>query len=194
MSKQPQTMHETARHETIRQAQAGSAEAWAELYRMHVRRVYGLCRNLLGFSPAAEDATTEVFVRVYRALKQYDTSLPFTRWVLSIASHYCIDQLRRQRKEAQLFVTEDAAAVEVGDTSPSPLEKLLANEKHEAVRAVVMALPSQYRLPLVLRYYEGLSYAEIGRRLGLKRSHVATLLFRAKEHLRQSLKQKENRR
>lgn len=194
MSKPLQAMDETARQETIRQAQAGSVEAWAELYRMYLRRVYGLCRNLLGSSEAAEDATTEVFLRVYRGLKQYDTSLPFTRWLLSIASHYCVDQLRRRQKEAKLFVTEDATEVEVGDTTASPLEKLLAHEKHEEVRAAVLALPSQYRVPLALRYYEGLSYAEIGRRLGLKRNHVATLLFRAKKQLRQGLKRKENRR
>jgi len=193
MSKPPQAMDETAQQETIQHAQAGSLEAWGELYRMYVRRVYGLCRNLLGSSAAAEDATTEVFLRVHRGLKQYDTSLPFTRWVLSIASHYCVDQLRRRQKEAQLFAAEDAAALEVRDTTATPLDALLADEKHAAVRTAVRALPSQYRLPLVLRYYEDLDYAEIGRRLGLKRSHVATLLFRAKQQLRQGLKRKENR-
>ena len=59
--------------------------------------VYNLCYRMLGQGQDAEDAAQEVFLRVYRQLGSYNPAHRFSTWVLSIASHYCIDQLRKRR-------------------------------------------------------------------------------------------------
>lgn len=181
-------MDEATLEAVLRRARAGEAEAFAAIYQAFSRRVFGLCRYLLGSPEAAEDATHEVFLRAQRAVSSYDTALPFPRWLLSIASHYCVDQLRRRRLERQLFQPEAGEELELPGKLPSPLAAVLADEERGRVRAALGALPDRYRLPLVLRFYSELSYDQIAATLGLSRNHVATLLFRAKQELRRTLK------
>lgn len=74
-------MDQATMEEVLRRARAGEAEAFAELYRQFFRRVFGLCRHLLGSAEAAEDATSEVFMRAQKAMSSYDSALPFPRWL-----------------------------------------------------------------------------------------------------------------
>jgi len=174
----------------VKRACAGDDDAFAELYRQFRRRVFGLCQHFLGFV-AAEDASSEVFLRAKRAMSSYDSALPFQRWVLSIAAHHCVDQLRRRRVEQRLFDPGAVEDAEPAGAEPSPLGALLTAEERGAVRAAVERLPERLRLPLVLRYYSELSYEQIAATLGLKRNHVATLIFRGKKELRRALARKE---
>lgn len=171
----------------IDRAKAGDAEAFAELYRAFSRRVYGLCRKLLGPGPAAEDARSEVFVRARQALDRYDPARPFGPWILTIASHHCLNLLRRQQRERRLFTAEGLAAERDADPAPSPLLQLQSAEEQRRLRAAIEALPENYRIPLVLKYYGELSYDEIADQLQLRRDNVAVLLFRAKRKLREAM-------
>ena len=163
------------------------AATFADLYQTHYRRVFGLCRQLLGQAERAEDAAQEAFVRAYRELSTYDSGRPFAGWILRIASNVCIDALRRRRKESQLFGAEsDESAVAEGG-GPGPLGELLDVERTQRIGAALGALPERYRVPLVLAYYRDASYDEIAAELGLTRTHVGTLICRAKQMLRQAL-------
>jgi RNA polymerase sigma-70 factor (ECF subfamily) len=175
----------------VQRACAGDEDAFSELYSQYRRRVFGLCRHLLGSVEAAEDATSEAFLRAKRTMSSYDSALPFQRWMLSIAGHYCVDQLRRRRVERRLFEPGEFEEHEPAGPGPTPLAELLASQERELLRAAVAELPERFRLPLVLRYYSDLSYDQIAALLGLKRNHVATLLFRGKKELRRTLVQKE---
>ncbi|MGH9814431.1 MAG: RNA polymerase sigma factor, partial [Candidatus Acidiferrales bacterium] len=117
----------------------------------------------------------------------FDSALPFPRWLLSIASHHCIDQLRRRRVEHRLFDPTEVETHDPASLSASPLQDLVAAERRDAVRSAVEALPERYRMPLVLRYFSEMSYEQIAGSLGLNRNHVATLIFRAKQELRRGL-------
>lgn len=167
--------------------QDGDRQAYSEVYREFHPRVLGLCRYLLGSSDEAEDASNEVFARLPVAVKTYDTTLPFSRWLASVASHYCIDLLRRRRSERRVLEPADPEAPEPAAPVTSPLEDLLAQEERTAVRAAIARLPERYSVPLVMRYYTELSYEEIAERLGVSHENVKTLIFRAKEKLRKSL-------
>ena len=186
-------MDEGQSEAVVERARQGDSEALAELYRLYGRRVFGLSRHLLGSTAAAEDARSEVFLRVQRTIDTYDASHPFSRWLLSVTSHYCVDVLRRRQVETRLFVAEEDApaggvpASEVAGMSPSPLGQVLLDERRDEVREVIAGLPEQCRVPLVLRYYGEMSYEEIAAELGLRRNHVATLIFRAKQALRRTL-------
>ena len=171
----------------VKRAGAADKEALAALYRYFHRRVFGLCRYLLGSETEAEDAASEVFARLPRAMNSYDTSLPFPRWLMSVTSHYCVDLLRKRNVESRLFEPAEADAPELVSATPSPLQEVLTAESRDKVRRAVAALPERYRLPLTLRYYNELSYDEIGATLELTRAHVATLIFRAKQELRRAL-------
>ena len=171
----------------VKRAGAADKEALAALYRHFHRRVFGLCRYLLGSETEAEDAASEVFTRLPRAMNTYDTALPFPRWLMSVTSHYCVDLLRKRKVETRLFEPAEADAPELVSATPSPLQEVLTAESRDKVRRAVAALPERYRLPLTLRYYNEMSYDEIAATLELTRAHVATLIFRAKQELRRAL-------
>lgn len=174
----------------VERARQGDPDAFADLYRQFERRVFGLCRHMLSSREAAEDATGEVFQRVQRMIQTYDVARPFPHWLLSVASHYCVDVLRRRRVERRVFVAEEVEslpAMDAGGAGLSPLAWVLLDERQAEVRDAIAGLPEHYRLPLVLRYYSELSYDEIATQLGLTRNHVATLIFRAKQTLRRRL-------
>jgi RNA polymerase sigma-70 factor, ECF subfamily len=171
----------------IESAQGQDTEALGEIYRRYVRRVFGLCRYMLDSRESAEDATSEVFLKLQRSIASYDGTVPFPRWLLRVAGNQCIDVLRRRKRGRQVFVeVEDVAAVVEGP-EPSPLSSIISSEDRAQVRDAIASLPENYRVPLVLRYYGDLSYDEIGQQLGIEKNHVATLLFRAKQALRRKL-------
>src|SRR5207344_2358635 len=117
-----------------------SEVAFAELYRTHYRRVFGLCRQLLGKAERAEDAAQEVFLRAHNAFASYDQAQPFAGWILRIASNHCVDLLRRRRKELELFGTESDERIAAEADDSDVLGDLLTAERAAEVRAAVEAL------------------------------------------------------
>jgi RNA polymerase sigma-70 factor (ECF subfamily) len=173
----------------IERAQGHDAEALGEIYRLFARRVFGLCRYMLDSRESAEDATSEVFLKLQRSIGSYDRSIPFHRWLLRVTGNQCIDALRRRKRGRRVIVEaeEGVGVIEAASPEPSPLGAVISTEERAQVRDAIAHLPENYRVPLVLRYYGELSYDEIAQQLGLKRDYVAALLFRAKQELRRKL-------
>jgi RNA polymerase sigma-70 factor (ECF subfamily) len=172
----------------IERARGHDAEAVGEIYRRYVRRVFGLCRYILNSREGAEDATSEVFLKLQRSIGSYDGSIPFPRWLLRVAGNQCIDALRRRQRGLKVFVeVEEGAVIEAASSEPSPLGAVISTQERAQVRDTIARLPENYRVPLVLRYYGDLSYDEIAQQLGLERNYVAALIFRAKQELRRRL-------
>ena len=165
-----------------------AVESFSDIYKTHYRRVFSLCRYLLNSLDAAEDATHEVFMRAQRKLATYDPSLPFSSWLLGIATNHCIDVLRRRNTEKRIFEGGSDVA-EARSRRLTPLGELIASERGYEVRNALSQLSDKYRVPLVLAYYNEMSYDEIAAALGLGRNAVATLIFRGKQQLREKLGQ-----
>lgn len=182
-------MEERDLESVIDRARNHDADALAEIYRRYVRRVFGLCRYLLDSRENAEDATSEVFLKLQRSIESYDGSIPFPRWLLRVAGNQCIDALRRGQRRRQVIVEvqDEAAVIHAAGPEPSPLSAVISTETRAQVRDAITHLPKNYRVPLVLRYYSDLSYEEIAHQLGLQKNLVATLIFRAKQELRRKL-------
>jgi RNA polymerase sigma-70 factor, ECF subfamily len=173
----------------IQRARGHDSEALGEIYHRYVLRVFGLCRYMLDSRDRAEDATSEVFLKLQRSIESYDGSIPFPRWLLRVAGNQCIDALRRRHRGRRVIVNvEDRTAViEAVSPEPSPLGAAITREERAQLRDTIARLPENYRVPLILRYYSELSYDEIAEQLRLGRNQVATLIFRAKQELRRRL-------
>jgi RNA polymerase sigma-70 factor (ECF subfamily) len=157
------------------------------IYNTHYRRVLNLCRYLLNSPDKAEDAAHEVFLRAQAKQASYNHAFPLSTWLLKIASNYCIDLLRRKTAEHRIFDRDAGESYEPPAREASPLGEILAAERGHDVRRALTSLTEKYRVPLVLAYYNELSYEEISDILGVERTQVAVLIFRGKEHLRQRL-------
>jgi len=166
---------------------------FADIYQSNHGRVLRLCRYLLNSQDAAEDAAHEVFLRAQSRLSTYNPSLPISSWLSGIATNYCIDVLRRRSTERRIFQTESSNAPEAPSGGPGPLTEMLVAERGNDLRNGLARLDDKYRVPLVLVYYNEMSYDEIAMALGLTRNLVATLIFRAKQQLRRMLQKEKHR-
>jgi RNA polymerase sigma-70 factor (ECF subfamily) len=166
----------------IEQALQGSEEAFGFLVEAYKNQVFSLCFRMLGNSFDAEDAAQESFIRAFLNLKKYDKERSFATWLLSIASHYCIDSLRKRR----IIVTpiESLPAEIIPDNNaPNPERSLRSQEKERFVAKLLNQLKPTDRAAIVLRYWHECSEAEIAEVLNLSISSVKSRLFRARREL-----------
>jgi RNA polymerase sigma-70 factor, ECF subfamily len=143
----------------------------------------------------AEDLAQEVFLRVYRARREYVPSAKFTTWMFRIATNLALNALRDGRHR-QSELSLDAPA-ESEDGSQAPLDvpdgaqrieqQLVEVERVAVIRRAVFALPEKQRAAVLLHKYQEVDYDQIARILGCSVSALKSLLFRAYETLRVEL-------
>ncbi len=168
-------------------ALAADPEGFAALFAHHREDLRRLCRRMLHDAASVDDALSEIFLRAHRALPQYDPRRPFKPWLRTLATHHCIDLLRRRTTERGIFQPVDFGEQPPADDAPGALRGITQREARREVLDALDALPEKYRLPLVLRFYRDLDYDAIAEILGVTRNQVGTLLFRAKQRLRREL-------
>jgi len=165
----------------IRRARDGDREAFGVLVQRYQNAVYNLCYRMLGDFHEAEDATQEVFLKIYRRLEKYNPAYRFSTWVLSVASHHCIDRLRRRRVTWVSLDTPELTPAHA--PAPPPEEEVLRRETADQVQRMLDHLPPDYRAVLVLRYWYDLSHKEIGQILNASEGAIKTKVHRARRRL-----------
>ena len=167
----------------IAEAKTGDKEAFSNLVEKYQRPVYSVCYRMLGTPTAAEDAAQEAFIRAYKALDRYDPERSFATWLLSIASNYSIDQLRKRKITILSMDSEKHAWLAPPDPGPSPEKAALEREKQALVQRILAELSETDRAAIVLQYWHDYSYEEIAETLDLSTSAVKSRLFRARRLL-----------
>lgn len=173
----------------IAAARRGDRNAFGRLVQAYQVPVYNLAYRMLGNPSEAEDAAQETFLRAYARLNTYQPEMKFSNWILSIASHHCIDRLRRRR--FTWVSVEDNPVVErlIGDNQ-RPEDAALRSEQSREIQALLDHLEPDYRTPLVLRYWYDLSYKEIAEILQITESALKSRLHRARLQLAELYTQK----
>lgn len=171
----------------IFQAQQGNAHAFAVIVEQYQNAVYGLCYRMLGNPGDAEDAAQEVFLRAFRALNRYDNNRKFSTWILSIASNYCIDQLRKRRF---LTLSLDIFPYLPAHTT-TPETTVIQDERQRSVQQLLQVLNGKDRACVILRYWYDYSYDEIADTLSLTNSAVKSRLHRARKSLAEEWTQQQ---
>lgn len=159
------------------------------LYVAHYDHVLHVCRHFFHVPEDAEDAATEVFLKLHTILHQKDEAHPFRPWVCQVARRHCIDKLRRRIREKSCAVPSEQLCKIPDASALSPLSQLLRKEARRRLQEYMDRLPDHYKVPLMLRYYKHMSYIEIALTLNRRLSAVKTIIFRAKERLRRDLRQ-----
>jgi RNA polymerase sigma-70 factor (ECF subfamily) len=174
--------------EWVNAALQGDQDAFAEIVYAYQDAVYNLCYRMLGERTEAEDSAQEAFLRAYLNLERYDPSRSFKTWLLSIASNYCIDRLRRRRLQWLSLddePTSDHLALSSGE--PEPESATLDREHSQAIQVLLDELSPEYRAAVVLRYWYDYSYVEIADIMDTTESAVKSRLFRARQALADKL-------
>jgi RNA polymerase sigma-70 factor (ECF subfamily) len=178
--------------ELIAGARAGSAKAFTALVEMYQNPVYNLCYRMLGDPGEAEDATQEAFLRAYKQLHRYDPTRPFKTWLFAIASHHCIDRLRR-RRVIWLGIDEEPVLSHPAllEPRPGPEQMAVRREEEATVQGALAELAPRDRSAIVMRYWYDMSYEEIAHATGTTASAVKSRLHRARVCLAAVLKRAE---
>lgn len=173
------------------QALKGDPQAFAQIVEMYQRPVFNLCYRMLGTVEDAEDASQETFLRAYRSLRRYDANRSFITWLLSIAAHYCIDQMRRRRYP--IISIEDLPVPDLPDPAPEMETKLGHKQERERVLSLLQTLDPTDRAAVVLYYWYDYSYEEIGQALSLTIPAIKSRLHRARRAMAESWKENEQK-
>jgi RNA polymerase sigma factor (sigma-70 family) len=166
----------------------GQQDVFAALVERYKDAVQNLAYRMLGNVTEAEDITQETFVRAYTQLATYKSIHKFSTWLLSIASHLAIDQLRRRRFLA--LPLDDVPFLEwIVDAGVGPEQSALRGEQQDEIQLYLQKLPGKYRAVIVLRYWYDFSYEEIAQALNLTAPLVKARLHRARELLARYMRQ-----
>lgn len=167
--------------EWLELAQQGDQTAFAKIVDAYQVSVYNLCYRMLGNRYEAEDAAQETFLRAYKSMKSFDKKRSFSTWILSIAAHYCIDQLRR--KKLNITHLEESPFLALPDPRPNPEALLSESEQQRQVRSLLKSLGETDRAAVIMFYWYEFSYQEIASALNLSISAVKSRLHRARTQL-----------
>ena len=173
----------------VRRCLARDERASRELVERYRRQVYSLALRMVRRAEDAEDLTQETFVRMFRALARYDHDRSFAAWLFTIASRLCIDHIRR-RKVSPISLTQrerdsdEEYQIEVEDPGLRPDEAATHAEEEQRTADLIARLPPHYRIVVILRHQQDLSYEEIAEALHMPLGTVKARIHRARALLK----------
>ncbi len=167
---------------------AGDDRAFEALYQRYQRRIHAYVLGMVKDHGRAEDVTQEVFVSALRRMRSTDRPIAFKPWVYEIAKNACIDAFRRSRRAEEVsYDAEEGLAPSdhsrLAAPGPSPEAAVSAKHDLETLCGAFGGLSASHHRILVLRELEGLTYEQIGERMGMTRPAVESTLFRARRRL-----------
>jgi RNA polymerase sigma-70 factor (ECF subfamily) len=185
MSKYPTTPEEK---EWISATKVGNGAAFSHIIEKYQQPVYNLCYYMLRNTVEAEDATQEVFLRAYSKIDSYNENHKFSTWLFSIASHYCIDRLKRPQVN---LVPWEKLAFGLADKDFQPELTLIKNETTIEIHNLIDTLPPDYRSAVILKYWYAMPLQDIAETLNSTVSAIKSKLFRARKMMAQTAMRKQ---
>jgi len=170
--------------ELMLRAGKGDADAYRELFERNYRRAVNVAYRSTASIDQAEDIAMEAFARIYEARASYKPAARFSTYLFRVLTNLCLNAARKGACIAQ----EPIGDRDIPDAGSDPAEEVSRAQVGRAVREAVVALPANQRMAVVLTRYEGLSYEETAKAMGISVGAVESLLHRAKANLRKTLR------
>jgi RNA polymerase sigma-70 factor (ECF subfamily) len=170
----------------IESCRSGERDAFRALYDCYKDRVYSIALYFFhGDHTVAGDVTQEVFLKVMTSIRQYRGDAAFSTWLYRLVVNACMDTARRRKSGVAIAGGASLDLI----AGPGTQEDDIAREQMSAsVRAAVSALPPKFRMAVLLRYFEDLSYEQMARTLHCSMGTVASRLSRGHKLLGERLK------
>lgn len=173
---------DAAEAQLVEAARALGEEAWAEIYRRHAQQVYGYIYFRLGDQHTAEDLTADVFVKAIAGIKSYAyRGTPLLAWLYRIAHNVTVDYRKAAARHMQHFSAAPADDVEEREDALAMLD-----DRSDMLSAI-RALTEEQQQVILLRFYQGLSNAEVAAVMGKPEGAVKALQSRGLRSLRRML-------
>jgi RNA polymerase sigma-70 factor, ECF subfamily len=186
---------ETGDAEVMLRLKAGELECFDYLMNKYRRPIVHFMYRMVHNQAIAEEMAQEVFLRVYRSRETYRAEARFTTWLYRIATNLAVNHARDTKNERTAPTVhldepdyETGSMPDVADVTPTVEADMLRQERMNAIKQHVMALPERQRMAVLMHKYQEMDYKQIGAVLKLSESATKSLLFRAYQTLRERLK------
>jgi RNA polymerase sigma-70 factor (ECF subfamily) len=169
----------------IKDCQQGDREAFRLLFEAYKDRVFSIAvYSFHGDQSAAGDITQQIFLKLMTSISQFRGESQFTTWLHRLVVNTCIDELRRRKRHLGFG---QAVGLHTPGERKLPERRYERRELADAVKAAIGELKPKFRMPVLLKYVEGLSYEEIADVLGCSKGTVASRLNRGHKELARRL-------
>ena len=181
-----QAEQDDAQH--VKASQHGDQDAFAFLMQKHQRFVFNMVLRMLQDYDDAGEVTQEAFLAAWQGLPSFRGEARFATWLYRIAYHCCLRQLERRKRERNLQAVIEAEQILEGMRKEKQVEDFLEQRDRQVmVREQMEQLPSQYRMVLILRHLQEMTYEEMAAVLSMPVGTIKTHLFRARNLLKERL-------
>lgn len=179
----------------MRRFQLGDADAFVVLFNRYSTHLINFANRFLFSQEESEDTAQDVLLRIHNARDRYNASHPFRPWLFAIASHLISNRLRQKKRHPLISLfhsddKDDAPPIDPPERRDHGPEQSMEN-RHLAARiqSSLSLLPENQRTAVILARFEDMTNEEIAQTMGTSVSSVKSLLFRARQTLKNALKQ-----
>ncbi|HOI44140.1 MAG TPA: RNA polymerase sigma factor [Candidatus Aminicenantes bacterium] len=169
-------------NELIRECQNGRPGAWEMLVNSYSKKIFNMAYQFTGSYEQAEDATQEIFIKLFHSLRKFDFDRNFTAWLLTMTKNHLIDDYRRTRRERTQRDDYDEHYL-CASPAENPENRLFREEERKKIWEKLDLLSPELRMTLILRDIQGRSYEEIAGIMSLPLGTVKSRVNRARLQL-----------
>ena len=177
------TLYENIHQEIIDQCREGSQKAQFQLYKLYYRPMYSICMRIINNETEAEDVMQEAFLNAFKKIDTYKGEVSFGAWLKKIIINRSLDHLKKKKVKFE----------EINEKTNQIIDYQMETKEVnvQVIKDAIQKLPDGYRVVLSLFLIEGYDHEEISEILGISNSSSRTQYLRAKNKLRELLKDKE---
>jgi RNA polymerase sigma-70 factor (ECF subfamily) len=177
------TLYENIHQEIIDQCREGSQKAQFQLYKLYYKPMYSVCMRIINNETEAEDVMQEAFLKAFTKIDTYKGEVSFGAWLKKIVINRSLDYLKKRKVRFEEINEKTNKIIDY------QMETKEVNVK--VIKDAIQKLPDGYRIVLSLYLIEGYDHEEISEILGISNSNSRTQYLRAKNKLREILKDTE---
>lgn len=177
----------------LKKCKKNDKEALNQLYKRYEKYIYTLCYRYTNKKEDALDLVQEVFIKVLKNIKSFDENRPFMPWLKRITVHTCLNF----KRDVKTIISLDQVTTDQGQTLKEAISSqfnlenyIIFKETTQTIRDCIGSIDEKYRMPLILRHEENLSYEEIAKILDLPLGTLKVNLHRGRKKLQLLLKEK----
>ena len=180
----------------VARARQGDEKAFRVLLHKYERPVFNICLRMMRNREEAQDLAQEAFAKVFAMLERYNPTFAFSNWLFKITSNLCIDSTRKRRLETYPMdspIQSEQGEMERQYESPDddPEKIAIKSERMVLLSAAIEELPPHYKVMIVLRHQQDLTYEEIATTLDVPLGTVKARIHRAREMLKNRLENED---
>ena len=180
-------------HNLLKKAKSGDIEAFENLIEGYSKKVFNIAFRMLGNYEDANELAQEVFIKIFKGLKNFKEESTFSTWVNRITTNTCLDEIRKRKNKMNISLDEELQLdtgevhLQIVDNSPSPEQLYEQKEMKNTVMQALDRLSGEHRAVIVLRELQELNYDEISLILKCPVGTVKSRINRARQELREIL-------